>query len=64
MYLAAANCSPEVNGQQHRLWKVANPLYIDVHLVAHGQVRWFVGLSRIIGTCPYDSNYSTEMTNE
>ena len=23
----------------HLIWKVANPLYIDVHLVAHGQVR-------------------------
>ena len=22
----------------HLIWKVANPLYIDVHLVAHGQV--------------------------
>ena len=54
MYLAAANCSPEVNGQQHRLWKVANPLYIDVHLVAHGQVRWFISLSRISGPVQYD----------
>ena len=25
----------------HLIWKVANPLYIDVHLVAHGQVHWF-----------------------
>ena len=23
----------------HLIWKVANPLYIDVHLVAHGQVH-------------------------
>ncbi|MDD5992491.1 MAG: hypothetical protein PUC35_06260, partial [Prevotellaceae bacterium] len=25
----------------HLIWKVANPLYIDLHLVAHGQVPWF-----------------------
>ena len=25
----------------HLIWKVANTLYIDVHLVAHGQAHWF-----------------------
>ena len=32
----------------HLIWKVANPLYIDVHLVAHGQVSEPV----LNGACP------------
>ena len=34
----------------HLIWKVANPLYIDVRLVAHGQVHWFTLSGRC--TCP------------
>ena len=32
----------------HLIRKVANPLYIDVHLVAHGQVRWFVSNESVV----------------